>query len=95
MDHIKKIRLLSINTGKPGATYVIDFDRVGPMAIKAGLGKILTSSSRLKLLVNGSEVGHVLRKFYSIEITVSQPVACISSSAISRHTFKFVYNYSR
>ena len=68
MDHIKKIRLLSINTGKPGATYVIDFDRVGLMAIKAGLGKILTSNSRLKLLVNGSEVGHVLRKFYSIEI---------------------------
>ena len=65
---MKKIRLFSINTGKTGGTYVLDFDRVGSMAMKAGLGKILTSSSRLKLLVNGSEVGHVLRKFYSIEI---------------------------
>jgi len=36
IEQMKKIKLFTINTGKPESNYIIDFEKLGSAAIKAG-----------------------------------------------------------
>ena len=36
IEQMKKIKLFTINTGKPESNYIIDFEKLGSAAIKSG-----------------------------------------------------------